>query len=50
MFKVVIVGFGSIGYRYFEAINRIKLLKIKIFLVDPNIKTLIKNYNLDQKN
>lgn len=49
MFKVVIVGFGSIGYRYFEAINRIKLLKIKIFLVDPNIKTLMKNYNLDQK-
>lgn len=49
MFKVAIVGFGSIGYRYFEAIKKINLPKIKIFLIDRKIKVLMKNYNLDLK-
>ena len=46
MYKVVIVGFGSIGFRYFEAINKIKSSNIKLFIVDKKIKSLIKKYNL----
>ena len=49
MYKIVIVGFGSIGYRYFEAINRIRLPNIKIYLVDKKIKFLLRHYNLQKK-
>jgi hypothetical protein len=35
MYKVLIVGFGSIGFRYFQAINRINL-SIKLFIFDKN--------------
>jgi len=49
MFKIAIVGFGSIGSRYFEAINKIKILKIKFFIVDKKIKTIIKNQKLSGK-
>ena len=37
MYKIAIVGFGSLGYRYFEAINRIQLPDIKLFIVDKKI-------------
>lgn len=46
MYKIIIVGFGSIGYRYYEAINRIQIPNIKIFIVDKKIKSIMKKYNL----
>ena len=49
MYKIIIVGFGSIGYRYFEAINRIQLPGIKIFVVDKKIKSIMKKHNLIRK-
>ena len=48
MYKVVLVGFGSIGFRYFEAINKIRSLNIKLFIIDKKIKSLIKKYNLEK--
>jgi hypothetical protein len=48
MYKVVIVGFGSIGFRYFEAINKIKLSNIKLFIIDKKIKFLLKKHNLEK--
>lgn len=47
MYKILIVGFGSIGYRYFEAIKRIKLRNIKLFIVDRKIKIINKKHNLN---
>jgi hypothetical protein len=35
MHRIVLIGFGSIGYRYFQAIDKIDLDKI-IFIVDKN--------------
>ena len=49
MYKIVIVGFGSIGSRYFEAINRIQSLNIKIFIVDKKIKSIMKSRKLSGK-
>jgi len=49
MYKIIIVGFGSIGYRYFEAINRIQFPNIKLFIVDKKIKSLMKHHNLNRK-
>ena len=49
MYKILILGFGSIGYRYFEAISKIKSPKIKIIIVDKKIKSLLKKYNLRNK-
>lgn len=49
MFKILIVGFGSIGYRYFEAINKISLPVIKLFIVDKKIKSLTKNLDFNIK-
>ena len=49
MHKILILGFGSIGYRYFEAISKIKSPKIKIIIVDKKIKSLLKKYNLRNK-
>ena len=46
MYKILIIGFGSIGYRYFEAIKRIKLRNIKLFVVDRKIKIINKKRNL----
>ena len=50
MYKIIIVGFGSIGYRYYEAINRIQIPNIKIFIVDKKIKSIMKKHNLIRKN
>ena len=50
MFKIAIVGFGSIGSRYFEAINKIKIFKIKFFIVDKKIKPTTKHQKLNGKN
>ena len=49
MYKIIIVGFGSIGYRYFEAINRIQFSDIKLFIVDKKIKSIMKKHNLIRK-
>ena len=49
MYKVVIVGFGSIGFRHFEAINKIKSSNIKLFIIDKKIKSLLKKYNLEKR-
>lgn len=49
MYKIVIVGFGSIGFRYFEAINKIRLPNIEIFIVDKKIKSLMKHRNLNKR-
>ena len=49
MYKIALIGFGSIGFRYFEAINKIKLPNIELFIVDNKIKSLIKNMNLSKK-
>ena len=49
MYKIVIVGLGSIGYRYFEAIQRIQFPNIKIFLVDKKIKSIMQKHNLNGK-
>jgi len=49
MYKIAIIGFGSIGYRYFEAINRIQLPNIKIFIVDKKIKSIMKHRNLNRR-
>ena len=49
MYKIIIVGFGSIGCRYFEAINRIKISNIKIFIVDKKIKSIMKHQKLSGK-
>ena len=49
MYKIIIVGFGSIGSRYFEAINRIKISNIKIFIVDKKIKSIMKHQKLSGK-
>jgi hypothetical protein len=49
MYKIVIVGFGSIGYRYYEAINRIQIPNIKIFIVDKKIISIMKKNNLITK-
>ncbi len=38
MYKIAIIGFGSIGYRYLQAINRIQLPNIKLFIIDKKIK------------
>ena len=39
--NLLLVGFGSIGYRYFEAINKINYFK-KIYLFDKNKKNFDK--------
>lgn len=49
MYKLVIIGFGSIGFRYFEAINRINLSDLKIYIVDKKIKSIIKHHKLNRK-
>lgn len=49
MYKIVIVGFGSIGFRYYEAINRIEIPNIKIFIVDKKIISIMKKHNLITK-
>ena len=49
MYKIVIVGFGSIGFRYFEAINKIRLPNIEIFIVDKKIKSLMKHRDLNKR-
>ncbi len=49
MYKLLIVGFGSIGSRYLEAINRINLSNIKVYIVDKKIKSIIKNCKLNKK-
>ena len=49
MHKVVIVGLGSIGYRYLQALERIKFPNIKIFIVDKKIKTIVQKHNLSRK-
>ena len=41
MFKIALIGFGAIGYRYYQAIEKIKL-NIKIFIVDKNLNTFEK--------
>jgi|TARA_B110000259_G_scaffold96596_1_gene111687 hypothetical protein len=46
MYKIAIVGFGSLGYRYFEAINRIRLPNIKLYIIDKKIKSIMKKHNL----
>ena len=38
MYKIVLVGFGSIGFRYYQAITKIRLPNIKIFIVDKKKK------------
>jgi len=47
MFKILLVGFGSIGFRYFQAINRINL-SIKLFIFDKNKQ--VKEKILDKNN
>ena len=59
MYKIVLVGFGSIGFRYYQAITKIRLPNIKIFIVDkkkssfkkilnskPNFIQTLDNFNL----
>jgi len=46
MYKIAIVGLGSIGYRYFQAISRIKYPKIKLFIIDKKIKSVKNRFNL----
>ncbi|MDB3959277.1 Gfo/Idh/MocA family oxidoreductase [Candidatus Pelagibacter sp.] len=48
MHSIVLIGFGSIGYRYFQAIDKIHLNK-KIFIVDKN-KLAFKKINNSNKN
>ena len=49
MHKILLIGFGSLGYRYFEAISNIKIKK-KIYIIDTNKKVFEKINNLNEKN
>ena len=56
MYKIILVGFGSIGFRYYQAITKIKLPNIRIFIVDKkkiSFKKIFKsnqNYTLTSNN
>ena len=46
MFKVLLVGLGSIGFRYFQAINKINLsIKLFVFDKDKQVKKKFLNKN-----
>ncbi len=49
MYKIALVGFGSLGYRYFEAIYRIRLPNIKLHIIDKKINSIIKKHHLITK-
>ena len=49
MYKIAIIGFGSIGIRYLQAINRIQLPNIKLFIIDKKIKIQSGQNNLKKK-
>ena len=48
MYKIVLVGFGSIGFRYYQAITKIKLPNIKIFIVDKKKSSFKKILKLNK--
>ena len=39
MFNIALIGFGAIGYRYYQALEKINLSK-KIFIIDKNQKVM----------
>ena len=41
MFNIALIGFGGIGYRYYQAIEKINL-NIKIYIVDKNLNAFEK--------
>lgn len=49
MDKILLIGLGSIGYRYFQAINKIRSKK-KLFIFDINKKVSKKIINYKNKN
>lgn len=49
MYKIAIVGFGSLGYRYYEAIKRIRIPNIQLFIIDKKINSIMKKHNSIRK-